>query len=99
MSTEFTAHNLGSILLIGDSRSGGVSWRAFVVSDRTCAGLEPLLPCRKPGNPRVNDRRVISGILHVLEMGCRWRASGISQPGPALSKGLHPSGQQRVMRI
>ncbi|MCQ8242175.1 IS5 family transposase [Rhizosaccharibacter radicis] len=28
---------------------------------------------RKPGKPRVDDRRVISGILHVLKTGCRWR--------------------------
>jgi transposase len=27
----------------------------------------------KPGKPRVDDRRVISGILHVLKTGCRWR--------------------------
>jgi transposase len=28
----------------------------------------------KPGKPpRVDDRTVISGILHVLKTGCRWR--------------------------
>jgi len=27
----------------------------------------------EPGKPRVDDRRVISGILHVLKTGCRWR--------------------------
>jgi len=27
----------------------------------------------KPGKPRVDDRRVISGILQVLKTGCRWR--------------------------
>ncbi len=27
----------------------------------------------KPGKPRVDDRRIISGILHVLKTGCRWR--------------------------
>ena len=27
----------------------------------------------KPGKPRVDNRRVISGILHVLKTGCRWR--------------------------
>jgi len=29
--------------------------------------------CSKPGKPRVDDRTVISGILHVLKTGCRWR--------------------------
>ena len=32
-----------------------------------------MLPHGKPGKPRVDDRRVISGILHVLKTGCRWR--------------------------
>src|ERR1700720_4548141 len=27
----------------------------------------------KPGKPRGDDRTVISGILHVLKTGCRWR--------------------------
>jgi hypothetical protein len=26
-----------------------------------------------PGKPRVDDRTVISGILHVSKTGCRWR--------------------------
>jgi transposase len=35
--------------------------------------IEPHLPRGKPGKPRVDDRRVISGIMHVLKTGCRWR--------------------------
>ena len=35
--------------------------------------IEPPLPRGLPGKPRVDDRRVISGILHVLKVGCRWR--------------------------
>jgi transposase len=35
--------------------------------------IEPHLPRGLPGKPRVDDRRVISGILHVLKVGCRWR--------------------------
>lgn len=35
--------------------------------------IEPLLPSNQPGARRVDDRRVISGILHVLRSGCRWR--------------------------
>jgi transposase len=31
-----------------------------------------LLPNKPRGVPRVNDRRVISGIVHVLRSGCRW---------------------------
>jgi transposase len=31
-----------------------------------------LLPNKPRGVPRVDDRRVISGIVHVLRSGCRW---------------------------
>jgi transposase len=36
------------------------------------ARLEPLLPTDTRGKPRVDDRRVISGIVHVLKSGGRW---------------------------
>jgi transposase len=45
----------------------------FWLSDDAWTLLEPHLPHGKPGKPRVDDRRVISGILHVLKVGCRWR--------------------------
>jgi transposase len=44
----------------------------FWLSDRQFAGLEPHLPSDTRGKPRVDDRRVISGIVHVLKSGCRW---------------------------
>jgi transposase len=47
--------------------------RLFWLSDKAWAALEPHLPHGRPGKPRVDDRRVISGILHVLKTGCRWR--------------------------
>lgn len=37
------------------------------------AAIEPYLPKNLPGARRVNDQRVISGILHVLKTGCRWK--------------------------
>ena len=40
---------------------------------RRGAVIEPHLPHGRPGAPRVDVRRVISGILHVLEAGCRRR--------------------------
>ncbi|MGB8109147.1 MAG: IS5 family transposase [Pseudolabrys sp.] len=36
------------------------------------ARLEPLLPNDTRGKPRVDDRRVISGIIQVLKSGGRW---------------------------
>ena len=44
----------------------------FWLSDQAWAAIEPHLPRGQPGKPRVDDRRVISGILHVLKVGCRW---------------------------
>lgn len=43
----------------------------FWLSDRAWAAIEPLLPRNQPGARRVDDRRVISGIVHVLKSGCR----------------------------
>ena len=40
----------------------------FWLSDGQWARLAPLLL----NKPRVDDRRVISGIIHVLKSGCRW---------------------------
>jgi transposase len=45
----------------------------FWLSDRQWAVIEPLLPKNQPGAHRVDDRRVISGIVHVLKAGCRWQ--------------------------
>ena len=44
----------------------------FWLSDEAWASIEPHLPKNQPGARRVDDRRVISGILHVLKAGCRW---------------------------
>lgn len=44
----------------------------FWLSDEAWAAIEPRLPRNQPGARRVDDRRVISGILHVLKIDCRW---------------------------
>jgi transposase len=31
------------------------------------------LPTNQPGPERQDDRRMLSGIIHVLEIGCRWQ--------------------------
>ena len=45
----------------------------FWLSDAQWSRLQPLLPNKPRGVPRVDDRRVISGIVHVLQSGCRWK--------------------------
>jgi transposase len=44
----------------------------FWLTDEQWATIEPHLPSNQPGARRVDDRRVISGILHVLKTGSRW---------------------------
>ena len=45
----------------------------FWLSDAEWASIQPHLPTRRRGARRVDDRRVISGMLHVLRTGARWR--------------------------
>lgn len=45
----------------------------FWLSDRQWSVIEPLLP-HLGGKPWVDDRQVISGILHRFREGLRWRA-------------------------
>jgi transposase len=44
----------------------------FWLSDEQWQKIERFLPTDVRGKERVDDRRVISGILHVLKSGCRW---------------------------
>lgn len=44
----------------------------FWLREEQFARLNPLLPDKVRGVPRADDRRVISGIVHVLKSGCRW---------------------------
>ena len=44
----------------------------FWLNDDQWRQIEPHLPTDIRGKERVDDRRVISGIVHVLKGGCRW---------------------------
>ena len=46
---------------------------AYMLSDKAWAVIEPLLPKVYAGARRHDDRRIISGIVHVLRSGCRWK--------------------------
>lgn len=45
----------------------------YWLSDKAWAAIEPLIPMNRCGVKPRNNRTVISGILHVLKFGCRWR--------------------------
>jgi len=49
----------------------------FLLSDDQMARISPFFP-RSHGVPRVDDRRVISGIIFVIRNGLRWRDVPIS---------------------
>ena len=54
--------------------------RQFWLSDAQWAVIGPLLP-HSGGKPRVDDRRVMSGILHRYHEGLCWRAV-LAEYGP-----------------
>ena len=45
----------------------------FWLTDVQFERLQPLLPNKPRGVPRVDDCRVISGFIHVLKNGLMWR--------------------------
>jgi transposase len=45
----------------------------FWFNDRQWARIKPLLPSNLTGPARDDDRRIISGIVHMLQSGARWR--------------------------
>ena len=72
--------------------------RLFWPSGEAWVLIDPHLPRGGPDKPRVDDRRVIGGIPHVLKIGCRWRDTP-PEYGPATTvynrtatTGRHRSG-------
>ena len=66
----------------------------FWLSDEAWIAIERHLPKNQPGARRVDDRRVISGILHVLKIGCRWRDVPLVAT-PYLAAHLRDDGSKR----
>ena len=54
----------------------------FWLTDAQFAKIEPHLPTDTRGKERVDDRRVISGIIHVLKSGGRWADAPREVYGP-----------------
>jgi mannitol 2-dehydrogenase len=56
------------------NRIGGQQMRAnlFWFSDGQWARIEPFIPSNRRGVKPKNNRRILSGIMHVLKSGCRW---------------------------
>ncbi len=45
----------------------------YELTDHEWAAIRPMLPNKPRGVPRVNDRRVLNGIIWVLQSGAPWR--------------------------
>ena len=45
----------------------------FWFNDEQWVKIVPHLPTNQPGPERKDDRRILSGIMHVLRIGCRWQ--------------------------
>lgn len=72
----------------------------FWLSDEQFARLQPHLPTGTRDKPRVDDRRVISGIIHVIKSGGRWvDAPSVYGPRKTLYNDVVAGiGRCRVMR-
>ena len=44
----------------------------FWFSDEQWAKIEPFIPSNRRGVKPKNNRRILSGIMHVLKSGCPW---------------------------
>jgi transposase len=49
-----------------------MSCKLFWLTDQQWSRIEPYPPADVRVKARVDDRRIISGIVHVLKSGCRW---------------------------
>ena len=45
----------------------------FWFDDEQWSKVEPHLPTNQRGPERHDDRRILSGIMHVQKVGCRWK--------------------------
>lgn len=69
----------------------------FFFSDHQWAAIEPLLPTNQPGARRVDDRRVLSGVVHVLKTGCRWQDTpAIYGPSTTVYNRFHRWSQRGI---
>jgi len=69
----------------------------YWLDDGAWSKIEPLLPRGRRGAHRVDDRRVISGIIHMLKTGARWRDCPAAYgPYTTIYNRYHRWGQQGV---
>jgi transposase len=57
---------------MASEREARMSRDQFWLTEKQFSKIEPHLPADTRGKARVDDRRIISGIVHVLKSGGRW---------------------------
>ena len=71
----------------------------FWLSEEQLARIEPYFPLSH-GVPRVDDRKVISGIIHVIRNGLRWRdAPEVYGPHKTLAARRRRTGDPPAPRV
>ena len=68
----------------------------FWLTDEQFATIDPHLPTDTRGKPRVDDRRVISGIIHVIKSGGRWVDASASMARTRRSTTASSAGLRRA---
>ncbi len=69
----------------------------FFLSDQQWAVIKPLLPTKQPDARRVDDRRVLSGVIHVLRTGCRWQDTpSVYGPSTTIYNRFHRWSQRGI---
>ena len=88
---------------------GWMTRRRYELTDREWSIIEPLLPNKPRGVPRVDDRRVLNGILWRFRTGSPW-AEIPERYGPpttcykpvralAQSRGVGPAARGGIRRL
>ena len=68
----------------------------YALTDFEWSVIEPLLPNKPRGVPRVDDRRVLNGIFWALRTGSPWaRSARALWPSHHCLQPLQPLGQGR----
>jgi transposase len=79
------------------ARGGVAMTDFFLLSKAQMRRIEPFFPLSH-GVPRVDDRRVISGIVFVIRNGLRWRDAPRAYPLRPMRSHLHVSHLHRRRR-
>jgi transposase len=59
--------------LVNQLEAKSMDSNLFWFSDEQWTKIVSHLPTNQPGPERDDDRRILSGIMHVLKVGCRWQ--------------------------